>query len=108
MNSCNEVYVSRKRPVTVVYPAGIINRSITVRPRTPAENLTIPAVVLLGTLIAWKKDVAGAAIFLFFAMYYVYVVGLDRHWSWYVSIAGPALLIAILFFLNWLSVGKDI
>ena len=65
-------------------------------------HFAIPAIVLLGTIIAWKKDLYGTAIFLFFAVYYVYMVGLNRHWSWYLSIAGPALLIAGLFLFNWL------
>lgn len=67
-----------------------------------AMHLLIPAVVLLGTIIAWKKDLVGTAVFFFFAIYYVYMVGLDRHWSWYLSISGPALLTAGLFFVNWL------
>jgi cell division protein FtsW (lipid II flippase) len=64
-------------------------------------HLLIPAVVLFGTLIAWKKDLVGTVIFFFFATYYVYMVGLNRHWSWYVSISGPALLVGILYLLNW-------
>jgi len=71
-------------------------------------HLIIPFVVLLGTIIAWKRDLVGTIIFFFFAMYYVYMVGLGRHFSWYVSISGPALLIAILFFINWLSSRKNI
>jgi hypothetical protein len=64
-------------------------------------HLAIPAVVLLGTIIAWKKDLVGMAIFFFFAVYYVYMVGPDRHWSWYASISGPAMLIGILYLANW-------
>ncbi len=67
-----------------------------------AMHLLIPAIVLLGTIIAWKKDLVGVIVFFVFAIYYVYMVGLDRHWSWYVSISGPALLTSILFFINWL------
>jgi cell division protein FtsW (lipid II flippase) len=64
-------------------------------------HLAIPAVVLLGAIIAWKKDLVGAVIFFFFAVYYVYMAGLDRHWSWYASISGPAFFIGILYLLNW-------
>lgn len=70
-------------------------------------HLTVPVIALLATIIAWKKDLVGTAVFLFFAIYYVYTAGLDRHWSWYVSIPGPALLIAILFFVNWLYNRKN-
>lgn len=66
-----------------------------------AIHLLIPTVVLLGTIIAWKKDLVGTAIFFFFAIYYVYMVGLHRHWSWYTSISGPALLVSVLYLLNW-------
>lgn len=69
-------------------------------------HLAIPAVVLLGTIIAWEKDLVGTAIFLFFAVYYVYMVGLGRHWSWYASISGPALLISMLYLLNWFQSKK--
>jgi len=66
-----------------------------------AIHLAIPAVVLLGTIIAWKRDLVGTAIFFFFALYYVHMVGLNRHWSWYVSISGPAVIVGILFLLSW-------
>ena len=66
-------------------------------------HLLIPLIVLIAILIAWKRDLVGMAIFLFFAGYYVYMVGPDRHWSLYASISGPALLISILYLLNWLS-----
>lgn len=69
-------------------------------------HLAIPAAVLLGTIVAWKRDLTGTAIFFFFAAYYVYMVGFDRHWSWYVLISGPALLIGILYLLNWFQKRK--
>jgi len=71
-------------------------------------HLAIPAIVLLGTIVAWKVDLAGAAIFFFFAGYYIYMVGFDRHWSWYVSISGPALLVGILYLLNWFQKNKTV
>ena len=66
-----------------------------------AIHLVIPAVVLLGAIIAWKKDLVGTAIFFFFSVYYVGMTGLGHHWSWYASISGPALLIGILYLANW-------
>lgn len=65
-------------------------------------HLTIPAIVLLATILAWKRNLVGAISFFVLAIYYVFMVGLYRHWSWYVSISGPALLTAFLFFINWL------
>lgn len=64
-------------------------------------HLAIPIIVLLATIIAWKRDLVGSIAFLVFAVYYIYMVGLDHHWSWYISISGPALLVSILFFINW-------
>lgn len=69
-------------------------------------HLLIPLIVLIAVIISWKKDLVGTIIFLFFAIYYVWMVGLDRHWSWYVAISGPALLIAILYLLNWFQKRK--
>jgi hypothetical protein len=68
---------------------------------TVAMHLLIPAVVLLGTIIAWKKDLVGTVIFFFFAAYYVLMVGFNRHWSWYAAISAPALITGILYLLNW-------
>ena len=68
-----------------------------------AMHLLIPAVVILGAIIAWEKDLVGAVIFFFFAVYYVFIVGFNRHWSWYAVISGPALIIGILYLLNWLQ-----
>lgn len=48
-------------------------------------HLAVPAIVLLATIVAWKRDLVGAIVFCALAVYYVYMVGLDRHWSWYVS-----------------------
>lgn len=64
-------------------------------------HLLIPAIVLVATIIAWKKALWGSIIFSVLAVYYVWLVGLDRHWSWYLTISGPALLTAFLFFLSW-------
>lgn len=70
-------------------------------------HLAIPTVVLLVTILAWKRDLLGAIMFCVFAIYYICMVGFDRHWSWYISIAGPALLTALLFFINWLRNKKQ-
>ncbi|MFA5173496.1 MAG: hypothetical protein WC435_03835 [Candidatus Paceibacterota bacterium] len=65
-------------------------------------HLLIPFIMLLAAIAAWKWDLAGTVIFFGFAIYYVWMVGLDRHFSWYLSISGPAVVIAILFLLNYL------
>ena len=66
-----------------------------------AAHLVIPLVVLVAVVVAWKWDVVGAALFFGFALYYVWMVGLNRDWTWYVSISGPAAVIGVLFLLSW-------
>ncbi len=64
----------------------------------------LPSFVLLAlVIIAWKYDLFGAAAFFAFAIYYVFAVGLDRHWSWYASISAPAVIVGTLFVLSWLQ-----
>ncbi len=66
-------------------------------------HLSVPIIVLLATIWAWKKDLVGVVMFFGFAIYYVYTVGLNRHWSWYVAISGPAVVIGVLFLINWIK-----
>jgi hypothetical protein len=64
----------------------------------------LPALILLAlTIIAWKHDLVGMIVFLVFAVYYVWTAGLDRHWSWYAFISGPAVVVGVLFFFSWLQ-----
>lgn len=58
-------------------------------------------VLLLVVMAAWKYELIGALLFLMAATGYVCIVGLDRDWSWYAAIAGPALVVSMLFFLGW-------
>lgn len=62
----------------------------------------LPSLVLLLVVIAaWKYELVGALLFLIAAIGYVWMVGLDRDWSWYAAIDGPALTVSMLFFLGW-------
>jgi len=68
----------------------------------------LPSFVLLAViLIAWKYDLVGAIAFLASAAFYVFMVGLDRPWSWYAGISGPAAVVGILFLLSWLQKRKN-
>ena len=69
-------------------------------------HLAIPVIVLVGVIVAWKRDLVGAVIFFFFVIYYVFMAGFDRPWSWYVSISGPAAIVGILYLLNWFQTRK--
>lgn len=64
----------------------------------------LPALVLLAVVIlVWKKyDLIGSVVFLASAVSYIFWAGFDKPWDWYALIAGPAFLVSILFFLNWL------
>ena len=66
-------------------------------------HLLIPAVVLLVVFVSWRNDLFGAALFFLLAVAYIVMVGLDRHWSWYLAISGPALVVSVLFLTNRLS-----
>jgi predicted neutral ceramidase superfamily lipid hydrolase len=62
----------------------------------------VPSFVLLAAvLISWKHDLVGVTVFLGFAVFYVFMVGLNRPWSWYAGISGPAVALGILFLLSW-------
>jgi len=66
-------------------------------------HLIIPLILLLAIILAWKWELIGAIIFVAFAIGYVLIAGFNRPWSWYVLISGPAVIIGILFLLNWIK-----
>lgn len=69
----------------------------------------IPSFVLLVvTLISWKYDLVGVVVFWGFAVFYVFAVGFDRPWSWYVGISGPALIVGLFFLLSWLQKRREL
>lgn len=64
----------------------------------------LPSFVLLAVIaVAWKYEILGAIVFFGFAILYLIWAGLDRPWTWYALISGPAALIGFLYFVNWLS-----
>jgi len=68
----------------------------------------LPSFVLLAViLIAWKYNLVGAIAFFGSAVFYVFMVGFDRPWSWYVGISGPAAVVGILFLLSYLQKRKN-
>lgn len=63
----------------------------------------IPAFLVLTVALAgWRWPLVGALGFFALAGGYVLMAGFDRPWSWYAAISGPALLVALLFFADWL------
>jgi len=68
----------------------------------------IPSFIVLAViLIAWKHDLAGAIVFMGLAALYVFIVGFDRSWSWYLAISGSATVVGLLFLLSWFKKGKQ-
>lgn len=71
----------------------------------------VPVFILIGLLIiAWKYELVGAVTFIAAGLLYTGLnvfrtIQSDIPWylgiSWSLTIAGPALLVGILFFLNW-------
>lgn len=67
----------------------------------------LPSFVLLVAIaLAWKYDILGAIVFCGFAVLYIIWAGLDRPWTWYALISGPATLVGILYFVNWLRLKR--
>jgi hypothetical protein len=67
----------------------------------------IPSLILIAAvLVAWKYDLVGVVIFLGFAVFYIFMAGFGRPWSWYATISGPSAFVGILFFLNWIKNGR--
>ena len=64
----------------------------------------VPSFVLLALVAAaWRYPLVGAAAFFGFAIWYVWSVGFDRPWSWYMAIAAPALVVGALFGISWIQ-----
>ena len=67
----------------------------------------IPAFILLGiTLVAWNHELVGAVAFLGAGLLYVVFTLYNRVpfpmvLGWILTVAGPAFLIAFLYYRNW-------
>jgi len=58
--------------------------------------------VVIALVIAWRREWIGAILFIGLALYYLILTGGRQHWSAYLGISGPLVLIGILFLLNWI------
>ena len=66
-----------------------------------AIHLT-PVLILLGVVVvAWRWEWVGALVFTGVALVYAYAA--RTHVSWIPIIAGPLLMVGILFFWSWIS-----
>ena len=65
----------------------------------------VPVLILLVVVgVAWRWAWVGAFVFIGLAAGYAYVS--RAHVSWIVTIAGPLLIVGILFFWSWLNRGE--
>ena len=63
-------------------------------------------IVVIALIVAWRWEWIGAILFSALAVFYVVMLWGQMHWSAYLGISGPLLLIAILFLLNWIYRGE--
>lgn len=59
-------------------------------------------IVLVALIVAWKWEWVGGVLFIGLGLFYIISTWGRFHWSAYVAIAGPLLLVGALFFLNWI------
>ena len=63
----------------------------------------IPVYILVGGLIlAWRWPWIGAILYFALAILYVVLTGGRQHWSAYVGISLPLIVISLLWFVNWI------
>ncbi len=59
-------------------------------------------IVVIVLVIAWRWEWVGAILFTALALFYL-VWGWGRfHWSAYLAISGPLVLLGVLFLFNWI------
>ena len=62
----------------------------------------IPSLVLLAVLIiSWKFEIVGGITYLLAGIVYIVFNRKSGDWSVVLIIAGPALIISVLYFVNW-------
>jgi len=63
----------------------------------------IPTGIVLAVLaISWRREWVGGALFIALGALYLIKFWGRFHWSVYLCISGPLLLVGVLFFLNWI------
>lgn len=64
------------------------------------------AIVLVAVAIAWRWPWAGGIVFLALGAWYIVDTWGRFHWSAYAVIAGPLILVGLLFELDWWCVRR--
>jgi len=58
--------------------------------------------VIIALVIAWRWEWVGAMLFIALAIFYLAWSWGRFHWSAYLSISGPLVLVGLLFMVSWL------
>jgi hypothetical protein len=67
--------------------------------------------LLIILIISWKHEIVGGIVFILAGLLYILMLAMNPNFEWYmlywaVTIAGPAFLVGILFFINWFKKKK--
>ena len=57
--------------------------------------------IIIAIIIAWKRERVGAILFIGLAIFYVSMTAFRMHWTAYLFIPLPLLIIGILYLLSW-------
>jgi len=60
-------------------------------------------IVVIVLVIAWRWEWVGAILFNTLAVFYVVWAWGRFHWSAYLGISGPLVLVGVLFLFNWIE-----
>jgi hypothetical protein len=58
--------------------------------------------VVIVLVIAWRWEWVGAMLFIALALFYLVWTWGRFHWSAYLGISGPLVVLGVLFLLNWI------
>ena len=59
-------------------------------------------IVVIALVIAWRWEWVGAILFITLALFYLVWSWGRFHWSAYLGISGPLVLLGVLFLFNWI------
>jgi hypothetical protein len=65
-------------------------------------HLVPTAIILIALAIAWRREWIGAILFVALGAWYVITAWGKFPWTTYLLIAGPSVLIGVMFLVNWL------